>query len=296
MSSPTPRTVSPARPEVSPARPEPFPAGPEAHREPRPDVGLGRRSAGRSRAGLAVLRAELRRAVQGRQLALFASGAVFLCLVTGYSLAVGAKDTALTAAAAGTLVESQARSWMMTFLFAGLFASMVFTRDLGTGALTRSVLTASRRAVFTAKATVAALVGAAFGLGAAALAIGSTYAMNTALSVPFVWTEEATLIVLGIGACCVLAALFGLFVGMLTRHATGALMLLLVQTLLLEPGLQRLAPDVAKYLFTISLSSIYRDVLPNLLSVPLAWAVALGWVVVAGGAAWSAFSTKDIGS
>ena len=35
---------------------------------------------------------------------------------------------------------------------------------------------------------------------------------------------------------------------------------------------------------------------PNLLSVPLAWAVALGWVVVAGGAAWSAFSTKDIGS
>ncbi len=243
-----------------------------------------------------VLRAEARRALQGRQLRLFAGGAVVMCLVTSYALAVGAGDSQLTTDAAAELVEEQVRSWMMTFLFAALFASMVFTRDLGTGALTRSVLTASRRQVFIAKTVVAAGAGAVFGIGAVALAWVTTLGMNSALGLPIVWTAESTQILLGVASCCVLASVFGLFVGIATRHATGALMILLVQALLLEPGLQRLAPDVASYLFTISLSAIYHDVLPGLLALPVAWAVAIGWVVGAGSLAWVSFRTKDIGS
>ncbi len=91
-----------------------------------------------------------------------------------------------------------------------------------------------------------------------------------------------------------LASVFGFFVGVLARNSTLTLLILLLQTLLLDPGLQRIWPDVAKYLFTIALSSIYRDVLPDILPLAAGAAVAGAWIVVLGAIAWTSFSRKDI--
>lgn len=240
-----------------------------------------------------TLRAELLRARQGRQLVNLALGAIVLCLITSYALAAKVQSGASTQGAA-ELTEGQVRSWMMTFLLAAIFGSMVFTRDVGTGALTRSVLFGSRGSVFGAKIVVSAVAGLAYGILAAVMSYVTTYAVNTGLGVPFEWTGEATLIAVGILACCVLASVFGLFVGMLARSGAVALIILLLQTLLVEPGLQRIAPDVAKYLFTIALSSVYRDVLPGLLPLAAGALVAIAWVAGLGFLAWTRFVRKDV--
>lgn len=240
-----------------------------------------------------AVRAEFLRARQGRQLASLAAGAIVLCLLTSYALAAQVQSDG-AAQSAAELTEGQVRAWMMTFLLAGIFGSMVFTRDVGTGALTRSVLLGSRGTVFGAKVIVSAVAGLGYGVLAAVMSFVTTYAINAGLDVPFEWTREATLIALGIVACCVLASIFGLFVGMLARSGTVALIVLLLQTLLVDPGLQRIAPDVAKFLFTIALSSIYRDVLPDLLPLALGALVAIAWVVGLGFLAWTRFTRKDV--
>jgi len=240
-----------------------------------------------------TVRAELRRALQGRQLVSLAVGALALCLLTSYSLAAKAQSGG-SADGAATLTEGQARSWMMTFLLAGIFGSMLFTRDARTGALTRSILMGSRAVVFGAKVLVSAVAGLGFGVFAAVMAWGTTVAVDGALGVRYLWTTEATLIVLGVVACCVLAAVFGFFVGVLLRSGTVTLLVLLLQTLLVDPGLQRIWPDGAKYLFTIALSSIYRDVLPGILPLAAGAAVAAGWLAVLGVLAWARFSRKDV--
>jgi ABC-2 type transport system permease protein len=240
-----------------------------------------------------TLRAELLRARQGRQLVSLALGAIVLCLITSYALAAGVQSGASPQSAA-ELTEGQVRAWMMTFLLAAIFGSMVFTRDVGTGALTRSVLSGSRASVFAAKVIVSAVAGLGYGVLAAVMSFVTTYAVNAGLGVPFEWTREATLIAVGITACCVLAAVFGLFVGMLARSGAVALIVLLLQTLLVEPGLQRIAPDAAKYLFTIALSSVYRDVLPHLLPLALGALVAVAWIAVLGVLAWLRFVRKDV--
>ncbi len=240
-----------------------------------------------------VVRAELWRARQGRQLISLAIGAVVLCLLTSYALAAQVQSGSSTQGPA-ELTEGQARSWMMTFLLAGIFGSMLFTRDARTGALTRSILMSGRRTVFGAKVVASAVAGLGFGVLAAVMALGTTYGVNSGLGVPFSWTAEATKIVLGIVVCCVLASVFGFFVGVLARSGTIALLLLLLQTLLVDPGLQRIWPDFAKYLFTVALSSVYRDVLPDILPLAAGAAVAVAWVAVLGAVAWTSFSRKDV--
>lgn len=257
--------------------------GPRARAEAESPSGLFART----------LRAELLRARQGRQLVNLAIGAIVLCLITSYALAAAVQSGGSTQSAA-ELTEGQVRAWMMTFLLAAIFGSMVFTRDVASGALTRSVLLGSRGSVFGAKVAVSALAGLGYGLLAAVMSFATTYAVNAGLGVPFDWTGEATLIALGIIACCVLAAVFGLFVGMLSRSGAVALIVLLLQTLLVEPGLQRIAPDVAKHLFTIALSSVYRDVLPNLLPLAIGALVAVAWVAGLGFLAWTRFVRKDV--
>lgn len=95
-------------------------------------------------------------------------------------------------------------------------------------------------------------------------------------------------------ACNVLAAPWGVFIGWIVRHQIGAVGALMALTLLLDPALQRLVPDVAKYLLTIAMSSVYRDVHTDLFSPGTALLVIAGWLGVAGLAAHRLFRSRDI--
>lgn len=238
-----------------------------------------------------MIRAESLRARQGKNWKVLLITGTALCLLASYGVAAAAKTTPMPP---HVLTESMARSWMMMYLLAAIFGSQIFTRELQTGAVARGVLIAGRAKVLQAKAVVVAVSGLIFGLVAAVLAYATTFGITKALNLPFEWTREATLIVTGIVACNVLAALMGIFVGFITRNANGALGLLCIMTLLVEPGLQRLFPTQAQYLFTIALSALYRDVNTPLLTVPVAAIVAAAWLALAGFFAVTLFRDRDV--
>lgn len=62
-----------------------------------------------------------------------------------------------------------------------------------------------------------------------------------------------------------------------------------------EPAIQRLVPDVAQFLFTIALSSVYRDGKPDLLPVGAALGVCAVWIAGLGLAARTSFFRRDVG-
>ncbi|OEJ26164.1 hypothetical protein AR457_18455 [Streptomyces agglomeratus] len=243
-----------------------------------------------------LITAEWRKATTGRTWWILAGLGVLMSLTSGFGFA-SQGDAAITTGAASpsAVTDDVVRAWMMTFLFSSLFGALLVTREYASGSITRSVLLSGTRGrLFAAKLTVATLSGVLYGLLAAALAALCAYATLNHFGHSPEWTTETTLIALGVLACNVLAAAWGAFLGWIVRHQTATVVLLMALTLLVDPGVQQLAPDVAKFLLTIAMSSVYRDAKPDLLSVPVALLVIGGWLTAAGFAARKLLFTRDV--
>lgn len=238
---------------------------------------------------------EWTKAWTGRAWAVLTSIAVFMSLLTSFGYAaegdkrIGTGQTDIVA-----ITDDVVRSWMMTFLFASLFGALLVTREYTSGSVSRSVLLTGRSRLFTAKLLVGTAVGALSGLLAVLLAAVSSWVTLAGYDRSPEWTSETLLIALGVFACNVLAAPWGVFIGWIIRHQIGAVGALMALTLLLDPALQRLVPDLAKYLLTIAMSSVYRDVHTDLLSPGIALLVIAGWLSAAGFAAHRLFRSRDI--
>lgn len=228
-----------------------------------------------------------------------------MSLVTSYGYAVeGRNNLELLASGQGapgwsgsvaTVTSEVSRAWMMMFLFAGILGALTVSREFGNRTLGRSVLLlGSRRSLFQSKLAVAGLIGGGFGLVAAIGATVTPLAMMSPLGLDPVWTSDTTWTVVGVFACNVFAALAGVFVGWLITNPIGAITVVVGLTLLLDPGLQRLVPEAAKFLFTIALSSIYRDDKPELLGIVPAVLVVLAWLAVIGLLARRAVLRRDV--
>lgn len=239
------------------------------------------------------LRTEWLKLVTGRMWWILLASGTLMSGITSYGYAV-AGDEAGTAAAVVT--ADVVRAWMMMFLFSAIFAAVVHTRDVGSGALARTVIVSggNRPRVFWTKVAGAAVAGTGFGTLAAVLSLASVLLFVPLAGIPIAWTGDAILSVVGVFACSVLAAVFGLFVGMVLRNGAAASAALLLMTLLLDPGLQRLVPGGAKYLFTIALSAVYRDPKPQLLSMWGGALIATAWIVAIGLIGQRLFYTRDV--
>jgi hypothetical protein len=184
---------------------------------------------------------------------------------------------------------------MMMFLFAGILGALTVAREYGNHTLTRTaLLTGNRNRVFAAKVAGALGIGLGFGLVATAGAVIAPFAIMTPLGITPEWSAATTSTVLGVFASNVLAAIWGGFLGWIIRNPIGAIATVVCLTLLVDPGLQRLVPEFAQFLFTIALSSIYGDEKPVLLGVWAALACVLGWLAVTGFAASRLFAARDI--
>ncbi|KUN84426.1 ABC transporter permease [Streptomyces griseoruber] len=192
------------------------------------------------------------------------------------------------------VTDDVVRAWMMTFLFASLYGAIVVTREYGSGSISRSVLVMGRARLFGAKLAVGALMGALSGVVAVVFSVLSAWGVLTVYGRDFAWTKETTLIAVGLFACNVLAAPWGVFIGWIIRHQIASVVTVMALTLLVDPGLQRLAPKAASYLFTIALSSVYRDVGHTLLSPQTALLVIAGWLAAAGCAAYRLLRVRDL--
>lgn len=237
-----------------------------------------------------ALNCELLKLRTGRTWWLLLLGGVAMCAVTSIGFA-GEAGAATVTGGPSAHTAAVARTWMMLLLFAALLGASVVTREYAAGTLARTVLTTgSRGRVFLAKLVIGTGAGLAFGLVGAIGAVVSPAAVMHDPRYPVEWSAEATWTTVGIVASCVLAAAWGVAVGWIVRSATGAALAVVVVVLLVDPGLQRLVPQAASYLFTIALSSIYLDDKPSLLGVPAAVAVALCWI--AGLTSWGLWSWR----
>ncbi len=245
---------------------------------------------------LDLVRGEWLKARTGRAGIITLGSGLSMCLLISYGYA-SEGDTNLTAGLTdlATVTNDIARAWMMLFLFASIFAALLVTREYSSGTMARSVLLGGNRSrVFLAKLLAGTGAGIIFGLLSALFAAISPWLLLSTYGRETAWTEETTLTVAGVFLCNVLAALWGVTLAWVIRNQVAAVLTIMTLTMLVDPGLQRLVPDASSYLFTIALSSIYRDGKPELLSVPIAFLVIAGWLVVAGFVGRKAFLSRDL--
>lgn len=238
---------------------------------------------------------ELRKIVIGRATLLTLFVGVVLCLLGAYGSVVSAEQGAPADLHDGTVTASMVQAWMMMLLFAAIVGALGVTREIGALTLGRTVLAfGGRTQAFVAKATAALLTGLATGILTAALSAATTVLLLRTVGVELRWTEQATWTLVGVAASVLLATLWGHVLGWLIRAQTVTVLAIVLLVVVLEPAIQRLVPDAARYLFTIALSSIYRDDKPELLAVWPATAVALAWVAALAVAAHHMLRRRDL--
>lgn len=244
----------------------------------------------------ALLRAEALKARTGKAwwilLAIAIPWSLIVCL--GESI-TGVDDIEKGATTQADLTAEIARQWFQMLLFTALFGSVLVGREFSGKSITRSaLLTSSRTELIKAKVIVSIGAGAVYGLIAAALAVGSAWFFLVTNDLDPQWTSDLWTTVLGVFAVSVLAAPWGVLLGWIGREQIVAVGAVLGLTLLVEPGLQALSPDVFNFPFSIALSAIYQDTKEGLLSVPVAAVVSLAWLAAAGVAAVALTRRRDI--
>ncbi|MCG8654519.1 ABC transporter permease [Yimella sp. NH-Cas1] len=220
-------------------------------------------------------------------------GGLAMCLLTAYGFLTEGQKNPISLTD-GTTTGEMVRGWMMMMLFAAVLAAILVTREFGAGTIGRSVLMAGRDNVFRVKMTVILIIGLVLGVLTSALAAATTYLMLNASHGSVTWTTDATYSALGVGGCVVLSAVAGGLVGWIMRNTTLASVVIVVSYVVLDPAIQRVVPGVAKYLFSIALTSLYGDPKPDLLSRPAALAVCLVWIVALGLLARTLLHRKEV--
>lgn len=230
-----------------------------------------------------LLRAQWRMAWSGR--------AWWGTALVGILLAVMAN---LGHAGTGT-TDDVVRDWMTMYLFAALFGALLVGREYAAGTIVRSTLLAVRRSrLLAAKVIVGAAMGVLYGLLAAGAAVAAAFAVAASRHESPVWTDETGAILAGLVAVAILAAVWGVLLGWLMRRPLPAVAVLVVTAMGVEPPLARLVPALGRFLPTVALGAIYHDARPDLLPVPAAVLVFVGWLAVAGFAAHFLLRARDI--
>ncbi|MFD6417506.1 ABC transporter permease [Streptomyces sp. NPDC060194] len=242
-----------------------------------------------------LLRGELRKAATGRTWWILLLAGTFLCLLSTFGFASQAHEAAGAEGPAASAADDIARSWMMMFLFSSLFGAVLVTREYGAGTISRSVLLAgSRTRLLAAKTAVATVAGTFFGLAAAAMGGAAVALAPRVYGDAPGFTGETALILAGVFVCCLTAAAWGALVGFAVRNQAATVAVLITLTLVVDPGVQALVPEAAQYLLTIAMSSLYRDVKPDLLSLPWAYAAVAAWLTAAWFAARRLLTARDL--
>jgi len=243
-----------------------------------------------------LVRAEALKARTGKAWWVMLVIAIPLALVTCLGVSIqGVDDLEKRATTEAELTAELALQWFQMLLFTSLFGALLVSREFGNRSIARSVLLSeSRDRLLGAKLIVGVAAGALYGAVAVALAIASVWFFMVTNDVRPQWTSDVVATLAGIFAVCVLAAAWGVLLGWILREPLLAVAVVLILTLLLEPGLQEIAPDIFNWPFSIALSSIYQDSKEGLLAVPVAVAVSFAWLSAAATLAVTLTRRRDV--
>lgn len=223
----------------------------------------------------------------------------------GFGVFLAALSVVGMASDGGTLIDAGVpveavtaeiiRYWFMVVLASGIFGLLFVTREYGNGAIVRSVLLAGTRTrLFVAKLVISLVAGIGFALVVGVLIAVTAWVIVPLSGSPAQWSDEATKTTIGVMAVIVLAAPWGTAIGWIVRHQGAAMATFIVLTLVVDEGVFRLLPEVGRFTLQIAMGSIYLDDRADLLSVPVAVAVALAWITAGTALAGFLLRRRDV--
>ncbi|MEV4422571.1 hypothetical protein AB0L40_21725 [Patulibacter sp. NPDC049589] len=224
--------------------------------------------------------------------ALLLLGAVFLVISdVGFAQQAGDGKWATDEEAVLALV----RNGFSLCLFAALFGAVAVSGELQSGDGARAWLARpSWRELLGAKATVAAVVGLVFGLVGAGVATLCAALLLPGQGVTFAVSGTVAGAIVGVVAVNVLAALWGTALGALLPRTTIAVAVVVLQMLLLEPGLVTLASTPFDLLFGNALGAIYGETGYDTLPLGAGIVVAIAWIAAAAAVAVGVRRRSDV--
>lgn len=243
-----------------------------------------------------VLRAELLRVGSGRVLAALLLVAAFLDAVSiagngGRQVDAVHAGTATVAAASHDLL----RLGFGALLFATVHGVVLATSEFRSGSVIRSSFNAGApERLLAAKALVALVSGAAFGVAAVASAIAASALVLAVHGEHLVLDAESARIAAGVFAVCALAGPWGVLIGWVVRAQVSAIVGIMAWTLVAESAVVALAPAIGRFLPGGAQASMYRDAGGDALSWPWGFVLFAGWLALAAVAAVALERRRDL--
>lgn len=241
----------------------------------------------------ALLRADLLQLRATRTAAILVVVGLGILVLSNVGLAQAAgKDGSSSEVATLDLV----RNGFSLSLFAALFGALFTAGQLATGEGARAWLARPSWSHQPAsRATASALVGLAYGIVGAAAATASAVLLLPGQDLTFVFDGSAAGAVAGVVAVNVAAGVWGAVVGTLVLRPALAVGVIVLQMLILEPGLVRIWDTPFQYLLGNAMGGVYGDDQPYSLPSPgVGVAVMLAWLVVGCAVALRVRTRRDV--
>jgi len=185
--------------------------------------------------------------------------------------------------------------WMSVHLAASIVAALMVTREQDSGAIERTLLFASssRQRTLWSKTLASLVVVAPMALLAGLLSLFTPTILAAVTDFEpgnesYPWTTA-----LGLFGICLLAAPWGVFIGIICRSSIIAALVLVFTTLVVDVFLIGSVPVVGRMTFTVALSSVYGGETAGNLEFLPGLAVAMIWLVIGGALASLVFSRRE---
>ncbi len=240
-------------------------------------------------------RSDLLKAFTGKPFWVLIAIGLGLTVLFAFGFAESLVDPALAQVSSEEGSATVLRSFFAMTICAAWMGALIVTREYGTGSIARTVIISHTRTnVVGMKTLTATFVGAI--LGAVAVIVGIPVSMFLVESkgFEFVWTNDVVTIAIGVFAATVLSSLWGLYIGFITRNSVTAISVIALLTWMIEPAIQRFAPNIAGYLFTLATTGVVLDSHDELLSIGASYVVLIVWLVALGLVSTVLFRRKDI--
>jgi hypothetical protein len=233
------------------------------------------------------------------------TGHTFLAfMIAGTTFVVVASWGILTSAheaAAGTALDAVwattevIRGWFALSLVIAMFGAYFVARDFAQGTAARSiVMGGGRRAYVISKLASGAVIGViGAGIGAA-LSLPSAWLLLLTESLSPSVDHTGWMVLLGCAVVNFAAGIWGVCLGLLVRNTIASLVTVFGLCLVVEPGVQAIAPAAGRLLMTNAMGSLYLDPRSGLLEVPQASIAVLGWLLVLGIGGYLVTLKKDL--
>jgi ABC-type transport system involved in multi-copper enzyme maturation permease subunit len=242
-----------------------------------------------------VLTAEYGKATKGLTWLWCLMAGILLSTLSVAGLMMQAEDLLSTGMTMTQLTQQAVEPWFMVLLFSGVFGGLLVTREYAGGPILRSViLTTSRSRLFAARFVVSVTAGVAYGLVAVVGALVTTQVMGPAIGHDAQWSHDSTGTLIGVFAVVVATAPWGTALGWLVRRSVIVVLVLLTEAFLVDETLFKLVPSVGKFLYINTLSAVYGDNKPELLSTWAGVGCMVAWIAVATIAAFIVLRHRDL--